>query len=165
MSNTALRALDDDNVVLVDPTVDLGSEDEEDALMIDCSDEEEDEDEENGYDPLSLVSVGLDEDEDDMEEDEDEISFEEKNNEASCTFCSESFPNRKLLNNHILSVHQKSCSVACQYCGRVLSDADSYKRHLNNVHQVSRPDKDKVRGMIWSQSNFTPVDKTKLLAE
>ena len=65
MSNTVPKAPDDANLVLVDPTVDLGSEDEEDALMIDCSDEEEDEDE-NGYDPLSLVSVGLDEDEDDM---------------------------------------------------------------------------------------------------
>ena len=137
VSNTVLKAPDDGNLVLVDPTVDLGSEDEDDALMIDCSDEEDDEDDENGYDPLSLVSVGLDEDEDDMEEDEDDLSFEEKNNEASCTFCSEAFSNRKLLNNHILSVHQKACSVACQYCGRVLSDAESYKRHLNNVHQVS----------------------------
>merc|ERR1711934_512113 len=81
-----------------------------------------------------------DEDEDDMEEDEDDLSFEEKNNEASCTFCSEAFSNRKLLNNHILSVHQKACSVACQYCGRVLSDAESYKRHLNNVHQVNIPE-------------------------
>ena len=138
MSNTVPKAPDDGNLILVDPTVDLGSEDEEDALMIDCSDEEDDADDENGYDPLSLVSVGLDEDEDDMEEDEDDLSFEEKNNEASCTFCSESFSNRKLLNNHILSVHQKACSVACQYCGRVLSDAESYKRHLNNVHQVSK---------------------------
>ena len=137
VSNTVPKAPDDGNLILVDPTVDLGSGDEEDALMIDCSDEEDDADDENGYDPLSLVSVGLDEDEDDMEEDEDDLSFEEKNNEASCTFCSESFSNRKLLNNHILSVHQKACSVACQYCGRVLSDAESYKRHLNNVHQVS----------------------------
>ena len=137
VSNTVPKAPDDGNLILVDPTVDLGSEDEEDALMIDCSDEEDDADDENGYDPLSLVSVGLDEDEDDMEEDEDDLSFEEKNNDGSCTFCSESFSNRKLLNNHILSVHQKACSVACQYCGRVLSDAESYKRHLNNVHQVS----------------------------
>ena len=149
VSNTVPKAPDDANLVLVDPTVDLGSEDEEDTLMIDCSDEEEDEDE-NGYDPLSLVSVGLDEDEDDMEEDEDDLSFEEKNNQSSCTFCSESFSNRKLLNNHILSVHQKACSVACQYCGRVLSDAESYKRHLNNVHQVSLSDKD----MILNQNNI-----------
>ena len=132
-SDIVLKDQDDGNLVIVDPT--LGSEDEDDALMIDCSDEEEGE--EDGYDPLSLVSVGLDEDEEDMEEEEEDFPMEDKNNKASCTFCSESFSNRKLLNNHILSVHQKACSVACQYCGQVLSDADSYKRHLNNVHQVS----------------------------
>ena len=156
VSNTVPKAPDDANLVLVDPTVDLGSEDEEDALMIDCSDEEDDEDDENGYDPLSLVSVGLDEDEDDMEEDEDDLSFEEKNNDGSCTFCSESFSNRKLLNNHILSVHQKACSVACQYCGRVLSDAESYKRHLNNVHQVSLPDENKIQHMDGWMEKYIP---------
>lgn len=157
VSNTVLKAPDDGNLVLVDPTVDLGSEDEEDALMIDCSDEEEEEEDEDGYDPLSLVSVGLDEDEDDMEEDEDDLSFEEKNNEASCTFCSESFSNRKLLNNHILSVHQKACSVACQYCGRVLSDADSYKRHLNNVHQVNIPELNSSSTKLSKAKKLKPV--------
>ena len=61
-SDIVLKDRDDGNLVIVDPT--LGSEDEDDALMIDCSDEEEGE--EDGYDPLSLVSVGLDEDEEDF---------------------------------------------------------------------------------------------------
>ena len=120
----------------VDPSpLDLEDSEDEDQLMIDC-----DEDTEDGYDPLSLVSVGLDEDEEDMddeeEDDDDDLTIEEKNVEQCCTFCSDTFANRKLLNLHILSEHQKSCSVACQYCGRVLSDGDSYRRHLDLVHQV-----------------------------
>lgn len=132
-----------DGVVMVDPTdLEMGSDEDgqDDELMIDCEyddiqeiSNEQSEDGE-GYDPLSLVSVGLDEeDDDDMEE--EGLSFE-NGQEQKCTFCSKGFSNRKQLNRHIKSVHQKACSVACQYCGRVLSDADSYKRHLNNVHQV-----------------------------
>lgn len=128
-----------DDVVLVDPHgLDLASEDE-DQLMIDCEEEEDDED---GYDPLSLVSVGLGEDEDDDmdEEDYDELSPEAySNHNNNCTFCNETFTNRRLLNSHILTAHQKDCSVACQYCGQVLSDGDTYRRHLSNVHQVSFP--------------------------
>merc|ERR1719192_2228661 len=87
---------------------------------------------------------------------EDEgLSFE-NGQEQKCTFCSESFSNRKLLNNHILTVHQKSCSVACQYCGRGLSDADSYKRHLNNVHQVNIPE-------LNENSSPTKLSKAKKL--
>ena len=132
-----------DGVVMVDPTdLEMGSDEDgqDDELMIDCEyddiqeiSNEQSEDGE-GYDPLSLVSVGLDEeDDDDMEE--EGLSFE-NGQEQKCAFCSKGFSNRKQLNRHIKSVHQKACSVACQYCGRVLSDADSYKRHLNNVHQV-----------------------------
>ena len=135
-----------DGVVMVDPTdLEMGSDEdgEDDELMIDCEyddvqeiSNEQSEDGE-GYDPLSLVSVGLDEEDDDDDDMEDEELSIEDDQEQTCTFCTKLFSNRKQLNRHIKSVHQKACSVACQYCGRVLSDADSYKRHLNNVHQVS----------------------------
>ena len=78
-----------------------------------------------GCNPLSLVSVGLDEEDDNDMKDEG-LSFD-NGQEQNCTFCSKAFLNRKQLNRHIKSVHQKFCSVAYQYCGRVLSDADSYK--------------------------------------
>jgi len=127
---------EEEGLVLHNSTLDVASGDE-DALMIDC--EEDFDDDEDGYDPLSLVSVGLDEDDEDMDEDEDDFSIEESYSVQSCTFCSESFASRKLLNSHILSEHEKACSVACQYCGQVLSDGDSYRRHLDTVHQVLIP--------------------------
>ena len=134
-----------DGVVMVDPTdLEMGSDEDEqdDELMIDCEYDDiqeisnEPSEDGEGYDPLSLVSVGLDEEDDDDDIEDEDLSFEDEQ-EQKCTFCSKTFSNRKQLNRHIKSVHQKACSVACQYCGRVLSDADSYKRHLNNVHQVS----------------------------
>ena len=94
-----------ESVVMVDPNdIEIPSEPEDDELTIDCDYEINKDD----YDPMSLVSVGLEDDEDEEEEDEVENVVEPS----------------------------KGC-VACQYCGRVLSDADSYRRHLNNVHQVT----------------------------
>ena len=119
--------------------------------MIDC--EEDLDDEEDGYDPLSLVSVGLDEDDEDMDEDEDDFSVEESYSVQNCTFCSESFASRKLLNSHILSKHEKDCSVACQYCGQVLSDADSCRRHLDTGHQVTN-------GQVWCVQGATSSNST-----
>lgn len=154
-----------DGVVMVDPTdLEMGSDEDgqDDELMIDCEyddiqeiSNEQSEDGE-GYDPLSLVSVGLDEeDDDDMEEG---LSFE-NGQEQKCTFCSKGFSNRKQLNRHIKSVHQKACSVACQYCGRVLSDADSYKRHLNNVHQIKIPEleENSSPSKLFQVKNVSPV--------
>jgi len=155
-----------DGVVMVDPTdLEMGSDEDgqDDELMIDCEyddiqeiSNEQSEDGE-GYDPLSLVSVGLDEeDDDDMEE--EGLSFE-NGQEQKCTFCSKGFSNRKQLNRHIKSVHQKACSVACQYCGRVLSDADSYKRHLNNVHQIKIPEleENSSPSKLFQVKNVSPV--------
>ena len=85
---------------------------------------------------MSLVSVGLEEDEAD---DDDEEEAAEDDQEQKCSFCSKDFANRKQLNRHIKSVHQKICSVACQYCGQVLSDSENYRHHLNSVHQVRQP--------------------------
>ena len=146
-----------DGVVMVDPTdLEMGSDEDEDVdeLMIDCEYEDnqdknnEQNEDQDGYDPLSLVSVGLDE-----EDEDDEMEDEEANNdddqEQKCSFCSKSFTNKKQMNRHIKSVHQKACSVACQHCGRVLSDADSYKRHLNNVHQVNFSLAKQVTFSIW----------------
>merc|ERR1719322_1572270 len=87
------------------------------------------------YDPMSLVSVGLEEDDDDEEEE----TIIDTSNKEICEFCQESFEDKKKLSKHIKSVHPKSCQIACQYCGRVLSDAESYRRHLNNMHQISLP--------------------------
>jgi len=155
-----------DGVVMVDPTdLEMGSDEDgqDDELMIDCEyddiqeiSNEQSEDGE-GYDPLSLVSVGLDEeDDDDMEE--EGLSFN-NGQEQKCTFCSKGFSNRKQLNRHIKSVHQKACSVACQYCGRVLSDADSYKRHLNNVHQIKIPEleENSSPSKLFQVKNVSPV--------
>ena len=136
-----------DGVVMVDPTdIEMCSDpdEEDDELTIDCEYDDvqeisnENSEDGEGYDPLSLVSVGLEEEEDDDDDDleDEEVSIED-DQEQKCSFCAKTFSNRKQLNRHIKSVHQKACSVACQYCGRVLSDADSYKRHLNNVHQVN----------------------------
>ena len=110
-----------------------------------------------GCNPLSLVSVGLDEEDDNDMKDEG-LSFD-NGQEQICTFCSKGFSNRKQLNRHIKSVHQKSCSVAYQYCGRVLSDADSYKRHLNNVHQIKIPDleENSSPSKLFQMKNVSPV--------
>merc|ERR1719285_785151 len=112
--------------------------------MIDCEDELDDTG--DGYDPLSLVSVGLD-------DEDDEMSLETKNDVHNCSYCTELFTNRKELNSHIKSQHQKACSVACQYCGRVLNDAETYRRHLNNVHQVKIPE---------LSDNFSPKKPSKV---
>jgi len=156
-----------DGVVMVDPTdLEMGSDEDEDVdeLMIDCEYEEdqdknnEQNEDQDGYDPLSLVSVGLDE-----EDEDDEMEDEEANNdddqEQKCSFCSKSFTNKKQMNRHIKSVHQKACSVACQHCGRVLSDADSYKRHLNNVHQIKIPDlgENSSPTKLFQVKNVAPV--------
>jgi len=160
----------DDGVVMVDPTdLEMGSdgEAEDDELMIDCEYDDVQEmpnqfsEDGEGYDPLSLVSVGLDEeddDDDDEDEEDEEVSIED-DQEQNCNFCSKTFSNRKQLNRHIKSVHQKACSVACQYCGRVLSDADSYKRHLNNVHQIKIPDlgENSSPTKLFQVKNVSPV--------
>lgn len=129
----------DSNIVDNNDNDDDDEDDEDDeGLVID--DEYDSIEEFNGgsaetesYDPLSLVSVGLLDDED--EEYDDDIAAQ-TDLTATCTFCQKSFTERKHLTRHIKSVHQKACSVACQYCGRVLSDQDSYKRHINTVHKV-----------------------------
>ena len=100
-----------ESVVMVDPNdIEIPSDHEpdEDELTIDC-DYEIDKD---GYDPMSLVSVGLEDDDDDDEE--DELTGGEA----------------------VETVETGPDCVACQYCGRVLSDQESYRRHLHNVHQV-----------------------------
>ena len=121
-----------ESVVMVDPNdIEIPSDQDEpddDELTIDCDFELN----RDGYDPMSLVSVGLEDDEDE----EDEVTDVGESEEA-CTFCPLKFESKKSLSVHIKTEHSKSCCVACQYCGRVLSDADSYRRHLNNVHQVS----------------------------
>ena len=127
-----------ESVVMVDPNdIEIPSDhepdEEEEELTIDCDYEIN----KDGYDPMSLVSVGL-EDDDDDEDEEDEVTGSEavETGEDVCSFCPEKFSNKKDLAVHIKTDHPKSCCVACQYCGRVLSDPDSYRRHLNNVHQV-----------------------------
>ena len=150
-----------DGVIMVDPTdLEMGSDDDadEDELMIDCDYENEEEfsneQNEDAYDPMSLVSVGLEEDEED-----EEVITEEDDREQKCSFCSKTFSNRKRLNRHIKSTHQKDCSAACQYCGRVLSDAESYKRHLNNVHQIKIPDieENSSPSKLFQVKNVLPV--------
>ena len=121
------------------------ADEDENELMIDCEDDDNStsvpvertisDNSDNGYDPLSLVSVGLDDDDD---VDDEELSFDEEiSNEVNtkCPFCSRLFSNRQLLNRHIRTVHQKSCSVTCQFCGRILNDEDSYRRHVASVHK------------------------------
>ena len=129
------------SVVMVDPNdIEMASDEDDetaDELTIDCdydNDNENDQSEEM-YDPMSLVSVGLEEDDDD---DEEETIIDTSGKEI-CEFCQESFDDKKKLSKHIKSAHPKSCQIACQYCGRVLSDAESYRRHLNNMHQISLP--------------------------
>ena len=120
-----------ESVVMVDPTdIEMASDDDDDpdtSLTIDC-------DYDDSYDPMSLVSVGLDE-----EEEEEEGVPEETDDNGQCDLCSESFSDKKQLAKHIKAVHPKSCCVACQYCGRVLSDHDNYRRHLNNMHNIKLP--------------------------
>ena len=126
------------SVVMVDPNdIEMASDDDDDddgnhELTIDCDDADLEKEE---YDPMSLVSVGLDEDDDDEEEE----VINNQNIKENCDFCPESFEDKKQLGKHIKSVHPKSCHVACQYCGRVLSDEENYRRHLNNMHQIVLP--------------------------
>ena len=99
-----------ESVVMVDPSdIQIPSDQDEpddDELTIDCDYEINKDD----YDPMSLVSVGLEDDDEEEDEDESEMTN---------------------------VVETKRGCVACQYCGRVLSDQESYRRHLNNVHQIS----------------------------
>ena len=105
-----LEADYDASVVMVDPNEIVMPSDEEpeieDQLTIDMDDDDD------SYDPMSLVSVGLGEEEDEEHED----SVEDTDRQTS-----------------------NASSVACQYCGRVLSDEDAYRRHLNNMHQIQLP--------------------------
>ena len=132
-----------ESVVMVDPNdIEIPSEPEDDELTIDCDYEIN----KDGYDPMSLVSVGLEDDDDEEEDDEDRVEDMAEPSEEVCSFCAQTFSSKKELTVHIKTAHPKSCCVACQYCGRVLSDADSYRRHLNNVHQVTRRS---WRGLGW----------------
>ena len=121
-----------ESVVMVDPNdIEMASDDDDDdpdtSLTIDC-------DYDDSYDPMSLVSVGLDE-----EEEEEDVAEETQGGSGQCDICSETFSDRRQLAKHIKTVHPKSCCVACQYCGRVLSDAENYRRHLNNMHKIKLP--------------------------
>lgn len=141
--SSKLIAVDMDDIVGDPP-------EEDNQLMMDFEDDNNstitsldkncDSESEGAYDPLCLVSVGLDDDEDvDEDEDEEELSFDrEQINDinSNCPFCTKLFTNRQQLNSHIKTVHQKSCSVTCQFCGRILSDDHSYRKHVATVHKI-----------------------------
>lgn len=123
---------EEDNQLMID------FEDDNNSFSINSLDKNCDSESEGAYDPLCLVSVGLDDDED-VDEDEEELSFDgEQINDinSKCPFCTKLFTNRQQLNRHIRTVHQKSCSVTCQFCGRILIDDHSYRKHVATVHKI-----------------------------
>ena len=120
------------SVVMVDPNdIELESDEDgaEDELTIDCD---------TGYDPMSLVSVGLEEDEEEDEEMEDGEEAVSAAGPAAekCDICDKVCESRSGLAKHMRATHPGSCCVACEYCGRVLADQDTYTRHLNNMHHI-----------------------------
>ena len=121
------------SVVMVDPNdIELESDEDEgeDELTIDCD---------TGYDPMSLVSVGLEEDEEEDEEMEDgegEAVSAAGPAAEKCDICDKVCESRSGLAKHMRATHPSSCCVACEHCGRVLADQDTYTRHLNNMHNI-----------------------------
>ena len=85
-----------ESVVMVDPNdIEIPSEPEDDELTIDCDYEIN----KDGYDPMSLVSVGLEDDDEDEEDDEMENVAE--SSDEVCSFCSQTFSSKKELTAHI----------------------------------------------------------------
>jgi len=143
---------EEDNELMID------CEDDNDSLAIRALDRNCDSESDGAYDPLCLVSVGLDDDED-VDEDEEELSFDGEQIDdinSNCPFCTKLFTNRQQLNRHIRTVHQKSCSVTCQFCGIILSDDQAYRKHVATVHkigtsqnsQLGKPENASIKGSL-----------------
>ena len=143
------------SVIMVDPNdIDLGSDTDEDEnkLIIDedehepIIDEDEneliiDEDENElivdytGLDPMSLVSVSLEEDEIEGGQEEEEASNADHVVEK-CNICNKKCRSRSGLTRHMMAIHPVGCPVMCEYCGHVLDDQDTYARHLSEWHHI-----------------------------
>ena len=128
------------SVVMVDPTdLQLAPSDEEDELTID-----------EGQDPMSFLSVGMDEDDEDDEDEEIEAgdanitqrrqSLGQTQTLKQCPDCEEKFSTKTSLNIHRLKVHVAGLkNLPCPQCHQEVPDLTLHMRKEHNVDGIVCP--------------------------
>ena len=140
MSESEGEADYNSSVVMVDPTdIQAAPSDEEDELTID-----------EGEDPMSFLSVGMDEDIEDEEEEEDEeleVGATKTQRRSSlgqsmkkCPDCAEQFSTKTSLNIHRLKVHVAGLkNLPCPQCHLEVPDLTQHMRKMHNVDGIVCP--------------------------